>query len=70
MDKMYNTKKNIKQLTVGNSMLKSPIMKKGQTTPTKVKGKKKHGFRKRMASRTGKQILSRRRKKGRKKLTV
>ncbi|HDN86119.1 MAG: 50S ribosomal protein L34 [Candidatus Omnitrophota bacterium] len=45
-------------------------MKKRLTTPTKLKGKRKHGFRKRMATRSGRAILRRRRKKGRKKLTV
>ena len=45
-------------------------MKKGLKTPTKLKGKRKHGFRKRMASDTGREIISRRRKKGRKKLSV
>jgi len=45
-------------------------MKKGLKTPTKLKGKRKHGFRKRMASWEGRKILRRRRKKGRRKLTV
>ncbi len=45
-------------------------MKKRLTTPTKLKGKRKHGFRKRMATHSGRVILQRRRKKGRKKLTV
>jgi large subunit ribosomal protein L34 len=38
--------------------------------PSIIHGKRKHGFRARMKSRTGREILRRRRKKGRKKLTV
>ena len=38
--------------------------------PSKKRRKKTHGFRKRMKSETGKKILSRRRAKGRKKLSV
>ncbi|MDD4294330.1 MAG: 50S ribosomal protein L34 [Candidatus Omnitrophica bacterium] len=45
-------------------------MKKGLKTPTKVKGKRKHGFRVRQASSEGKAIISRRRKKGRTKLSA
>ncbi|MBD3246121.1 MAG: 50S ribosomal protein L34 [Candidatus Omnitrophica bacterium] len=45
-------------------------MKKGQSTPTKLKGKRKHGFRTRMSTAEGKKILNRRRRKGRKKLAV
>jgi large subunit ribosomal protein L34 len=51
-------------------MLKLLPMKKGLKTPTKIKGKRKHGFRKRMATATGREIIRRRRRKGRKKLTV
>ena len=38
--------------------------------PSKKRRKRTHGFRKRMKSETGKKILSRRRAKGRKKLSV
>ncbi|MBU2473225.1 MAG: 50S ribosomal protein L34 [Candidatus Omnitrophica bacterium] len=44
-------------------------MKKNFKTPTKLKGKRKHGFRARMASACGRKVLKRRRSKGRKKLT-
>lgn len=45
-------------------------MKKNLTTPTNIKGKRRHGFRSKMATRSGRQTLARRRRKGRKKLCV
>lgn len=45
-------------------------MKKHLKTPTNIIGKKRHGFRSRMATRSGRQVLARRRKKGRKRICI
>ncbi|MCM8762877.1 MAG: 50S ribosomal protein L34 [Candidatus Omnitrophica bacterium] len=44
-------------------------MKKTLKTPTRIKGKRRHGFRCRMRSRGGRMVLKRRRQKGRQRLS-
>lgn len=44
-------------------------MKKNLKTPTNLKGKRTHGFRKRSETADGKDVLSRRRAKGRKRIS-
>ncbi|TBR14874.1 50S ribosomal protein L34 [bacterium] len=45
-------------------------MKKNLTTPTRIVAKRKRGFRARMSNKAGRDVLSRRRRKGRHKLSM
>lgn len=45
-------------------------MKKNLKTPTNIVGKRTHGFRRRMAKRVSRKVLSRRRQKGRHRLCI
>ncbi|HRZ13990.1 MAG TPA: 50S ribosomal protein L34 [Candidatus Omnitrophota bacterium] len=45
-------------------------MKKNLTTPSNIVGKRSQGFLKRMASKGGRNVVSARRRKGRKKLCI
>ncbi|MDP3731469.1 MAG: 50S ribosomal protein L34 [Candidatus Omnitrophota bacterium] len=45
-------------------------MKKNLKTPTNIVGKRRHGFRRRMATKTGRRILRRRRQKGRRRISL
>jgi large subunit ribosomal protein L34 len=45
-------------------------MKKNLKTPTNIVGKKRHGFRSKMTTRSGRKVLARRRHKGRKRLCI
>ena len=44
-------------------------MKKNLKTPTIIKGKRTHGFRKRMSTSAGRDVINRRRRKGRKSVS-
>ncbi|MDD2751513.1 MAG: 50S ribosomal protein L34 [Candidatus Omnitrophica bacterium] len=45
-------------------------MKKNLKTPTKIVGKRRQGFLSRMSCKAGRAVLARRRKKGRKQLSI
>jgi len=45
-------------------------MKKNLKTPTNIVGKRRHGFRRKMATKAGRRTLARRRQKGRKQISL
>ena len=45
-------------------------MKKNLKTPTNIVGKRRHGFRNRMATKAGQRVLARRRQKGRRRISI
>jgi len=45
-------------------------MKKNLKTPSNIVGKRRRGFRRKMATKSGRKVLSRRRQKGRKRLCI
>ena len=49
---------------------KELIMKKNLNTPTNIVGKRRHGFRERMSTEHGRNVIKRRRLAGRHKLTI
>lgn len=45
-------------------------MKKHLKTPTIIVAKRRHGFRRRMSTKSGRKILNRRRRKNRKRISI